>query len=321
LGEFADKRHKFQERMVDAIGSVLKDLETGLIADVTNAQSERGKAESNKAGVDANVTEATKSLDAKIAQVQELKKCLANDALAFRSAKESLQDAEDSRRKEEIEVRASHKKKEEYATMLELLEFLKNAAPEDAESQKKNTSLLTLVKKHAFEDSMLIALPAALRKASDARGQFDKLTIDGLQTELNKRIAEQDANITAFAPTEQRLASAIEQARGVLDASSAKLRKSASAFQTASDEKDALTSAAAVAVKAQKDLVAAQRKLAKTCENAEAELEVFRDGPLMTYEELQAKKEPVAEIVDAAVPVVEAVEPAAEKEPMPVVAS
>jgi hypothetical protein len=320
LGEFADKRHKFQEQMVDAIGDVLKEMETSLIADVTNAQSERDESENKRSKIDADVSETAKSLDAKNAQVQQLKKCLANDALAFRSAKEALKEAEEAKLNEEFEVRASQRKKEEYATMLEQLEFLKNAAPEDPEAQKKNASLLASIKKHAFEDSMLIALPEALRKPSDARGQFDKLTIDGLQTELNKRTAQQDAIISAFAPTEQKLTSAIEQAHVVLDASSATLRKSASTFQKASDEQATCTADAAAAIKAQKDFGTSQRRLNRACDTAQAELEVFREGPLAKFLELKARKEPVPEIVEPVVPVVEVVERVAEEGSMAVVA-
>jgi hypothetical protein len=259
-------------------------------------------------------------LDAKKAEVQGLKRRLAADALAFRSAKKAVQDAEEEKNKQEFELNASRKKQDEYNTMLGQLDFLKDALPEESDAQAKGAALLALVQKHAFEDSMLIALPSALRKSPDSRGQFDKLTIDGLQIELNKRIAFLDVAIGSFAPIEKENAAAMEKARETLNVSNQKLRDSAKAFQTADAEQEMCTGVAADALKTARDMASNLRRTIKVCDSSEAELEVFRAGPLETFQSCRNIAKPKPEVVQVDEELVESVGHAVEEVPPPVVA-
>jgi chromosome segregation ATPase len=308
LGEYADKRHAYQERVVDAVGNVLKDMESGLIQDVSSAQSELDAAERKKASLDVSVIETAKNLDAKTLEGQALKRHLASEAIAFRHAKEVLQETDLARQRDAAEAQVAQAKRKEFSTMLEQLEFLTEASPEEPDAQAKNAALLALVKKHAFEDSMLIALPSALRKPKETRGQFDKLTIDGLHLELTKRIAEQDSIIMTHAPTDAKHIASVETAQGALNEAITKLRASAKTFQAAHDELMAATTAEHDAKKAVRDLANTSKRLNKALSSAAAELEIFRSGPVETFNDLRQTTEPKPEAMEQAASV-EIVEP------------
>jgi hypothetical protein len=173
LGEFSDHRHKFQEQMVSALGDVLTSIEGSRDSDVTKYQADVEVANKKKVENEAAISEALREKETKATKVQEDKVALAKAAEAFRTARDAKNTADEEKRIDEKEASAAQKTKAQYSSMMEDLEFLRSAVPEAIESSGRGASLLSMMKKWDFEESLQIALPSVFAKAPDARGQFD----------------------------------------------------------------------------------------------------------------------------------------------------
>jgi len=229
--------------------------------------------------------------------------------MGFRAARDTLAAAEEAKIVDGEKARGAEKKKSDFLAAVEHMKALKTTAPEEADAKKKNHDLMALLKKYKFEESMLIALPAALAKAPDARGQFDMMAIHQLETEIDKMVAEQDVTLVAAVPGQQKCEAAIKAAQDSLTAARGEQRAAAKAYDSGSKQQAELTEASAAATKAVKDIVNLSKKAEKHLNNAEVQVELFFQGPHETFKELcqrstpppepeaQAEEEEVAEAV------------------------
>merc|ERR1719253_2089607 len=100
--------------------------------------------------------------------------------------------------------------------------------------------VLALLKKHKFEESLLIALPAALAKPADARGHFDLLAVTQIEAEVNKVIEEQTRLIAAVEPESKQCDQAVETAKNNLEEAKTAQIAAAKGFCGIADERDKL---------------------------------------------------------------------------------
>jgi hypothetical protein len=300
LGEYSDQRHRFQQQVVGGIEQLLGEVEAALNKEVADQRTARDAAAAEIPVRDQEAADAQEKLNAKVAEVHRLKVELADVATAFRVARSALAEAEEAKVLDGQKARDAEKKKTDMVHAMELLTALKTTAPE--ECKKSNSELMSLLKKYKFEESMMIALPAALGKAPDARGQFDLMAINQLEGEINKLIAEQDAILAAAAPGQAACEAAIKQANDKLVAARGKQREAAKAFDTASKEQTACETAAAAAQKAVKDRTNLSKKLEKAVHNAECEVELYEQGARDAFKQLKERvtPPPVAEVEDEA---------------------
>merc|ERR1719258_917149 len=292
LGEYSDQRHRFQEQVVEAIGSILGEAEAALKQDVTDKRSQRDAASAEKPLRESEAAEAANALEAKIAEVHRLKVILAEKATAFRAAKASLAAAEEAKVEDGQKVRETEKKKVDFVGATEHLNFLKAASSDDADGRKKKSELMALLKKYKFEESMMIALPAAFSKAPDARGQFDHMAINQLEGEIAKFVAEIDAVLAAAAPGQAKCEEAIKAAAEQLASAKGEQRVAAKAFDVASKEQADCEAASATAQKAVRSNAQLSKKLEKSLNDAEVEVELFEQGPRQTFKELCERTTP-----------------------------
>jgi len=304
LGEFSEQRHPFQKRVVDGIASVLGEIEAALKSDVAEKKSTRDQATAGKPEREKEAADGEVKLNSKIAEVQSAKVALAGKAMAFRAARTALAESDEAKVVDGRMSRDAETKKADFEAALENLTALKTAPPGDAEGRKKSNELMAQLKKHKFEESMMIALPAALAKAPEARGQFDAMVIGQLETEMAKNISEQSKILADAIPGQERCAAAIKAAQATLDTARGEQRVAAQFFDNLSKEQDSCTEASAAAQKAVRDIVASLKKLDKALHNAEVEVEIFEQGPLETFKELSERVAPpqAAEEEEAAVP-------------------
>merc|ERR1712224_369905 len=141
--------------------------------------------------------------------------------------------------------------------------LLKTVSTADTEAGNKGNELMALLKKYKFEESMMIALPAALAKAPDARGQFDMMAITQLEGDIGKMIAEQDALISAAKPAQEKCEAALSTAQEQLSKARAEQRAAARSFDVAKQEYEKATAAAADAQKVVSDLTKSLDRLNK----------------------------------------------------------
>jgi len=292
LGEFSDQRHRYQEQVVEATAEILGEVERTLKQDVADKRSQRDTAVAEKPLCEREATEATSKLDAKIAEVQRLKVALAEAARAFRAAKTELDEAEEAKVKDGQKAREAEKKKSDFLGAAENLSILKTVAPEEADASKRSDELMVLLKLHKFEESMMIALPAALAKSPDARGQFDLMAITQLEGEIEKLVAEQDAILAAAAPVQAKCEAAIKAAQEQLTRAKGEQRAAAQAFDVASKEQAECEATSAAMQKAVRSNLQLSKKLESSLNDAEVEVELFEQGPRETFKSLRERITP-----------------------------
>jgi len=297
LGEFSEQRHPFQKRVVEGLGRLLNEVEAALNKEVTDKRSTRDEAASVKPLREKEAADAEEKLNAKMAEVQSAKVALAGKAMAFRAARTALAEAEEAKIIDGKNAQDAEKKKAEFNTALENLTALKETASADAEGKKRTNELMASLKKHKFEESMMIALPAALAKTPEARGQFDSVVIGQVEGELQKKIAEQDQILADAAPGQEKCIAAINEAKQSLDAARGEQRVAAQFFDNLSKEQNECSEASATAQKAVRDSASLLKKLEKTLHNAEVEVQIFEQGPRETFKQLceRSAPAPVAE--------------------------
>lgn len=321
LGEYSDQRHRFQQQVVDGIEGLLGQVEASLVQDVAEKKAARDTAAAEKPSKDKDAAVAAERLTAKVAEVHRLKVALADIATAFRVARSALTDAEEAKVVDGQKARDAEKKKADFVLALADLHALKASAPDDAAIKKKASELMSLLKKYKFEESMMIALPAALAKAPDARGQFDLMAINQLEGEIDKLILEMDGILAAAVPGQAKCDAAIKKAQDHLADMRGKQRAAAKAFDVASKEQSECEATSAAAQKAVRDTAKASQKLEKALHNAEVEVELYGQGPKETFQALQQRVTPPPapeeeeEVAVAASPAAEAAPVAAEVTP------
>lgn len=138
----------------------------------------------------------------------------------------------------------------------------------------------------------MIALPAALAKSPDARGQFDLMAINQLEGEIEKLVAEQDAILAAAAPVQAKCEAAIKAAQEQLARAKGEQRAAAQAFDVASKEQAECEATSAAMQKAVRSNLQLSKKLESSLNDAEVEVELFEQGPRETFKSLRERITP-----------------------------
>merc|ERR1712176_13728 len=99
--------------------------------------------------------------------VKEKTVALAGAAETFRSGRDEKNRVDEAKQIDEKEVKAAANKKEQYDKMMEDLEFLRVAVPDEPDAPAKADSVILMMKKLDFEESLQIALPAVFSKKPD----------------------------------------------------------------------------------------------------------------------------------------------------------
>merc|ERR550537_1414880 len=111
LGEYSDRRHNYQEQVIDNISTIMKDVEADLTKKADEARTKHEQALSSKPAREKEAADALAQLEAAKAETQRLKVALAGVAMAFRSAQQALAEAEATKKADaQKSVEASKRK-------------------------------------------------------------------------------------------------------------------------------------------------------------------------------------------------------------------
>merc|ERR1719343_1120638 len=124
----------------------------------------------------------------------------------------------------------------------------------------------------------MIAVPAALAKSSDARGEFDHMAVEQLDVEIGKMIDDQEAILSAAKPGEEQCEAAVKQAHDVLSKAKDEQKVAAKNYIESSQHQTASEDALSAAKKAVTELTKAITQLKKGVEQAEVEIQIFQEG-------------------------------------------
>merc|ERR1712187_314308 len=145
-----------------------------------------------------------------------------------------------------------------------------------------------------------------LGKAPDARGRFDLIAITQLETKITEMIDEQDAILATAAPVQAKFDAAIEEANKRLIVAKDAQMTDAKAYEAASKEKTDCEIASKAAEKAVRDNTLLRKRIEQAVVNAEEKVELFQQGPLAVFQDLQARAIPPAVVEAAAAPMEQA---------------
>lgn len=221
---------------------------------------------------------------------------LAATAITFRTATASVAEAEELKSLDAEKTQEAEKKKDHLEVALENLKVLSTIAPEEAEARTKQNAMLAMLKKYKFEESMLIALPVALAKSPDTRGQFDLMAVSQLEGEIGKMIVEQESILLSAKPGAEKCEFAVKEAREHLDELRLQQRVAAQSFDAASQYEATCEESSIAAHKAVQKLTQAMKHHKETVLNAEVEVELFQQGPLETFKGLCERATPAPEV-------------------------
>jgi len=292
LGEFSEHRDKFQEQVVEAVAGVLGEVEAALNAAVSGARSQCDEVAAKKPQLESEATGTTAKFEAAKAETLRLKVALADMAVAFRAATDLLTEAERAKKVDAQASQEAGKKKGQLETALANLQALSTTWPVDADAQKKRDDLIAFLSKQKFEESILIALPVALSKAPETRGQFDLIAITQLENDIGKRIAGEESILTAAQPGQEKCEAIVQQALQRLDGARVKQRGAAKDFDAASQQQTTCEELSVKALSALRDLGASSKRLGEATYAAEAEVELFEQGPMETFKALRTRVTP-----------------------------
>jgi len=275
----------------------MAEAEAAFNKEINDTRTQQDEAVKEKPLREKEAAEAAAKMEAAKNETQRLRTLLADSAIAFRARTTSLAEAEDAKKLDAQKSQEAGKKKADFETALEDLRFLKTISAEEPEGSVKQDELVKALKKYKFEESMLIALPAAIAKAPDARGQFDLMAIAQLETEISKKASEQESVLLAAKPGQDKCDAVVREAQEHLDEARSAQRLAATGFDTASKHQTTCEEASAAAQKAVRGLTNSLKRLASAVNSAEAELELFQQGPTEAFKELRerAKPAPVVE--------------------------
>jgi len=306
LGEFSDQRHKFQEQVVNEVAGIMSEAEAAFNKEINDTRTHLQEAVKEKPLREKEASEATVKVEATKTETQRQKMALADSAITFRATTTSLAEAEEAKKLDAHKSQEAGKKKGDFETALEDLRFLKTISAEEALG--KQNELVMLLKKYKFEESMLTALPVALSKAPDARGQFDLMAIGQLETEIGNKVSEQEAILIAAKPGQDKCEAVVREAQECLNNARQAQRVAAKNFDDASKHQTCCEEALTVAQKAVRGITSSSKRLESEVYAAEAELEIFQQGPMETFKTLRERTTPAPVIEEeevAAPPVAE----------------
>lgn len=289
LGVPQDVRHKYQQDMVELVAVELSNIESAMQQLIREKQAAAQETESREASCKAAVAEAKASVETQQGVVQQSKAALANDALAFRVARQAVEDAEYQQKVRTKEIGKAASKK---ASLEKLLQDMETVYERPDEVEWLVQGLMGHLNP---DDSMKTAMPSALAKGPDARGPFDVMVFEQLRATSATELQKLGATVEAGAPLKASLAEALRTASAALDAAREKQMAAAQAYNQESGELTATQDALAAAQAASKEASRGHSRAVQARDQAEAELDLFRQDVLSAFTFLRERVTPVAE--------------------------
>lgn len=130
---------------------------------------------------------------------------------------------------------------------------------------------------------------------------------------MAKKASEQEALLVAAGPEQEKCEATVREAQEHLDKARAEQRAAAKSFDTASKQQAACEEALTVAQTAMRSLASSVKRLENVAYAAEAELEVFHQGPMETFRRLRERTAPMPVVEEERVALL-----AVEEQPMEV---
>lgn len=284
-----DARHKYQQGLVDIVREELSNIEASMQRAIEAAQGLASETEATKTSSLGALNEAKAQVQTQQDALQRSKVQLAEVAMAFRAARQALEDAglEQHSKGKEIDRAAATK-----ASLEKVLEAMETVHERPEELEKTVEGVLRHLK---VDDSMRTAMPSALSKAPDARGPFDVMVFDQLRASSKVQQEALEATIQAGEPLKAALEQGVQSAAAAFDAAKARQVAAADAFLQEQANLSALQVASSAAQSTLSKATKKARQATQDRDSAEAELDLFRQDAFSAFTFLCERTAPAPE--------------------------
>lgn len=293
LGTYEDTRHKFQDGAVEMVNSVLKDIEASTQKHIedkfADIRSLTGEEKDRRAAL-VNASQAEH--DAEVQKLSEHKASLAEDALAFKAAKDAVVTAAaDKKTSEESLLVTQGEKNTLHNAYNDLLKPLV-AGSNDIDAKDLVNQLLAVLKSLGFDHSLLISIPNAFCKDVGSRGPFDTMVVTQVDEEVSKRLAALNSRLQAADSEKKERETAVEACKSQLDAARDKQLSSASVFKATQAKKKELDETLKLAQQQLKATASQTNKLNQELADLQIQIADFQAGALDAFAKLQTRSTP-----------------------------
>mmetsp|Transcript_32713 Transcript_32713/g.90254 ORF Transcript_32713/g.90254 Transcript_32713/m.90254 type:complete len:384 (+) Transcript_32713:57-1208(+) len=292
LGVVREERHAFQERVIDAIADIFGKTDARLEKAIANARAASEEIQTKISACEAEAEGAAAKLDALQGEKQAHKLQLASDAQAFQAAKATLEQKVVAQTHGLNELLSAEQQKAEVESLAKEIGTVHEASNK---VQACEELVKRMLKHVGIDESMRTAIPCTLTKAPSALGSFDKMVIEQLNDSVSKRIEKLDEMIASTDQVKEALAKDVSAAEMQNEVAKKKQMASARAFIAAADKVNAAEEAHKGLLKDVSELKKQLRTSDRQVGEAEANSELFKDGPLAALAFLRERSTPCTE--------------------------
>jgi chromosome segregation ATPase len=305
LSIFAADRHRYQAQAVEMVRETLDAVKTQLENTVTETQAKVDSSDKEKASRAAALEQAQANLASIEESTSSGKSAVESDKAAVVGAKESLAAAQAAIEAKEAHVASLRENKSKLESALkELYEPLKTAKASGWDGNKAVKTLVTIFADIGMEAGLVDSLPETLKKDPEARGTFDGIVAQHVETQTSAYSGKAEKEIAEAEQSTKTLTDGKSSAESSLAAAKEKLEASTAALQAAEgsvkDSKAAFKAAQHAMGSFEKEMSTAGGSL----EGAKKSLASFVEGPLKAFvalKDLAAAVEPEPEVAEAPV--------------------
>jgi hypothetical protein len=236
MGAASDERSAFQTNLGGFIGEVISSSVTKWTGLTNDAKAVVSSAEAEKAAADLALTEADTQVDTQKKVVDDTVTQTKENKEAEKEAEKALKVAEKAVASFETDHEAKvQEKTDAESVMSDGFLFLKAGEWTGKFPKTKLDSVTSLLEEIKTDASMLSALPLALKKKTADRGKFDEMVISSTESQLSEYIKTLEDIIKGGATEKASREKAVEDAKKVLDAATAKKDASLDALKFAQE--------------------------------------------------------------------------------------
>jgi len=287
LSTAKNERHSFQAAVADMVGDLLKTVEARAEDAVKELQPKVDGCETDRVTRQEALASAKSKLESCKEAFSKQEAALQAAAEAMAASKKSLHTIQKAQTKGETAVEeAKAKKKQLEEAYANLLEPVKVSPAETAQVK----GLTSLGRTFGFDPSILKALPAVLKKDPASRAGFDLVTMEQLEQDFKRALAEQTTILEEGTPATAQLDSDLEAALATYE----EANKKHAAVQEASQADQAAVAEAEAALVEAKTAVdnyfPDTKAIMDEYDTKKAWLAELREGPLAAFRELYERE-------------------------------
>jgi len=295
LLSYKDHRRACQDEVVEMISSALVGVEERLLREADEAQAKVQSSDTDQ----ARRSEARQEAESRLSELKETAQQTAaareQGAAALERARLELGRAVAAQEDGNSELAALVLRRERVEEAeRDACAPLKERAAGAGEERKLPAALRILGKWFKIDESLVVALPGALRMEPHERTPADVAVVDQVHEHLLAMMTDLSARIADAEPVRAKQAADVEAARVVFDRAKEAWQRSG----TDCDEAQARADEASVQVRAAKEATdgfcAEVKDLVESRNASKARLDAFRNGPLAAFRALRERRLPDA---------------------------